>query len=297
MYYIGIDGGGTKTAFGLFDEDGHIIDELEQSTCHFLQVGFEGCAKCLYEGIESLILSHRLSKEDVYIGIGIAGYGNDENIRRQLEKHIAAVLPNYHYALTNDMHVAMIGALNGSDGIAVVAGTGAIAMAQVHQQIIRSGGWGYQLGDEGSAYWIGKELLKYFTYQADGRYPKDDIYTQIMEHFQMNNPYQIISIMNQFENQRTEVAALAKVCAQLADHHSVCQTILKSAGKHVSDLVISLQNHFTNKPLVTYYGGVFQNPIFKKSFMQSLNDCIVIEPRHNAVVGAYYFAKQNINQR
>ncbi|MFR1294306.1 MAG: hypothetical protein ACLSBH_02020 [Coprobacillus cateniformis] len=47
MYYIGIDGGGTKTAFGLFDDYGKCLYQVDYPTCHFLQVGFDGCAKLL----------------------------------------------------------------------------------------------------------------------------------------------------------------------------------------------------------------------------------------------------------
>lgn len=59
--------------------------------------------------------------------IGIAGYGSDNNV---LEKEISNTLSPYHYVLTNDMHITLISTLDDQDGLAVIAGTGAIVMTQ-----------------------------------------------------------------------------------------------------------------------------------------------------------------------
>ncbi len=293
MYYIGIDGGGTKTAFALFDENGICLEQLSLPTAHVLQVGFDGCATCLKQGIETLIANHQLLKKDVFIGMGIAGYGNDERIRHHLEQAIGEQLMGYHYVLTNDVHIALIGALEGQEGIMVIAGTGTIALAMVHGQMIRCGGWGYQLGDEGSGYWIGKQLLKYFTYQVDGRYPKDEVYLTIMTYFDITQPYQIISKISQLKNERTDIAALAKVCASLAKEHVYCQHILREAGRHSAQLVKTLQTHFDGIVKVSYYGGMFQNHFFKEAFTSALSNCEVIAPKHHALFGAYQLAKNS----
>lgn len=295
MYYIGVDGGGTKTAFGLFDDCGKCLYQVEYPTCHFMQVGFDGCARLLREGIENLLNGFPLPTDNIMIGIGIAGYGNDEIIRERLKRHIKKELKGYHYVLTNDMHIALIGALDGQDGIAVVAGTGSIAMAQVNSQIYRCGGWGYQLGDEGSAYWIGKQLLIEFCKQADLRHSRDEIYDYLLEYFTIKNPYEIIVVINNLENERTAIAELAKICSDFAKKgHPVCQDILKQAGFHISELVKVLLPHLNNEKIVTFYGGVFRSSIFKQSFCTQLSNCQLIEPIHNALVGAYMFAKSSL---
>lgn len=293
MYYVAIDGGGTKTAFGLFDKEGDLLDKIELSTSHFLQVGYKGCAKCLSKGIQHLVDKYHIDSKEICIGIGIAGYGNEENVRKQLEMHIHEQINEYQYVLTNDMHIALIGALDGKDGIVVVAGTGAIAMAQKDKQVIRCGGWGYQLGDEGSAYWIGKQFLFHFCKQADGREDKDELYDMVMGIYHMNNPYEIITVMNEFENERTEVAKLAKICDELSQTNKTCQNILQEAGFHIACLVKGLQKHFDNIPLVTYYGSVFHSEYMKESFYHHVKDCQIIISQHDALYGAYLYAKQN----
>ena len=64
--------------------------------------------------------------------------------------------------LKSDVQIAIEGALDGQDGIVVIAGTGSIALSLKEGMLQRCGGWGYQLGDEGSAYWIAKKMLNAF---------------------------------------------------------------------------------------------------------------------------------------
>ena len=289
MYYIGIDGGGTKTAFGLFHED-VLIDKIELPTCHFLQVGYETMAKRLKEGIDTLVDKYHIDKDDLKIGIGMAGYGNDENIRNTIKEHINMYI-NYKYVITSDIHIALLGGLDGKEGILAIGGTGSIAMADVNGELVRCGGWGYQLGDEGSAYYIGKEVLKAFTKQADGRLDKDDLYDELMNYYHMNNPYEIISIMNNFKNHRNDVAELSLFCDKLSKHSVVCQDILKDAGYELSLLVKRLISCYDDKPLITYHGGLFHNDIYKQAFISSLSDYEIIEPSKDALYGAYYYVK------
>lgn len=291
MYYIGIDGGGTKTAFGLFDEQGTLVERVDLPTCHFLQVGYDGCAKCLSQGVYYFIDKYQICCSHLLIGIGIAGYGNDSYVRKQLEEHISNALKGINYILTNDIHIALMGAFNGEDGIVVVVGTGAIAMAQKNNQIIRCGGWGYQLGDEGSAYWIGKQVLFHFCKQADKREDKDELYERVMKLYHLKNPYELISIVGSFQNERTQIAQLAKVCDELSHSNTSCQKILQEAGKEIATLVECLNHEFEVNPKVSCFGGVFQSHIVKQSFCQQLEHYCICEPLHDALFGAYLLAK------
>ena len=69
------------------------------------------------KGIEDVIKHHPDCSKELQIGIGIAGYGNDKAVCEQLESHIEKELKGYRYVLTNDMHIALIGALDGQMGL------------------------------------------------------------------------------------------------------------------------------------------------------------------------------------
>ncbi len=286
MNYIGIDGGGTKTAFGLFEED-RLIDTLKLPTCHFNQVGFNEGAKILKSEIEQLINSHDIDVTKLRIGIGMAGYGKDATINRKIEETFKKELSGYDYVLTSDIHIALIGALDNRDGIVVIAGTGTIAMALNKGKISRCGGWGYQLGDEGSAYWIGKQSLGVFTKMADGRLRKTDFYGAIKSELMLANDYELIGYVSDLENKRTSIADLAKTVGELAkqnDRHA--KEILNLAAKEVSLLAKTLADSFEEKPIITYYGGVFASDYFKDNFEDNLEGFKIHPPVKNALQGA-----------
>ena len=290
-YYIGIDGGGTKTAFGLFDEEGHCLDNLTLPTCHFLQVGIEGCVTVLKEGID--ILLQDKTYDSVVIGIGIAGYGSDEKICHRLQIAIDKTLDNYPHIITNDAHISLLGASNNQDRILVIGGTGSIAYVQTASSFHRVGGWGYQLGDEGSAYWIGKQLLTEFCRQVDGICVKNEIYYAIIEKFQIKNPYEIINIVHEMKNKRTEIAQLSLLCNQLANQgNQYCKNLLKKAGRILFNYVLYLSNKYKVYE-VSYSGSLFKSHYVKQQFLECLQDAHIQikEAYGDALYGAYLFAR------
>ena len=55
MYYLGVDGGGTTTAFLLIDDKGTIVSHKMKATCHYVQVGMDGLQNTLNEGITEVL--------------------------------------------------------------------------------------------------------------------------------------------------------------------------------------------------------------------------------------------------
>lgn len=72
--------------------------------------------------------------------------------------------------VTNDALIALWGGLAGRQGVAVLAGTGSIALARAADgREARAGGWGYLLGDEGGAFWLGRAALASLLRVLEGR--------------------------------------------------------------------------------------------------------------------------------
>lgn len=66
------------------------------------------------------------SKQSLIVA-GLAGYGNQEDLRKQIEDICQETFEGYTYLLYNDVQIALAGALANQDGIVVIAGTGSIA--------------------------------------------------------------------------------------------------------------------------------------------------------------------------
>lgn len=62
MYYIGVDGGGTRTTFTMIDESGYKVSQYTTKTTHYEQVGFDGVENILNEGLYKLIKIANIEK-------------------------------------------------------------------------------------------------------------------------------------------------------------------------------------------------------------------------------------------
>lgn len=298
MYTIGVDGGGTKTKFVLLDEKTQMIESVELGTCHFMQVGFEGLEKIIAEGLEILLGKAQLGDKDIgRVGLDIAGYGRVKEIATNIEKAMAKACKAYEYYLFNDVEIAHAGALNNQDGIVVIAGTGSIAFGKSNGKTQRTGGWGFQMGDEGSAYWIGKKSLELYGKQADGRLPKSALYYQFMDKYQLTNAYDMIRVVGQdLKGERGAIAQLAKLCHQAAlDKDEAALKIFDEAGYELAQMINALVPLFEKEVVkASYIGGVFKSgPIITEAVQRHLLPQIQWQaPLFEAEIGAALLAKE-----
>ncbi|WP_270438856.1 N-acetylglucosamine kinase [Faecalibacillus intestinalis] len=288
--YIGIDGGGTKTKMVSYD-DGNICQEIVLPTVHILSQTPKKCIEILKAGVEQLD-PQSVSK----IGIGLAGYGQDKKIRKEIEDICLKAFKNRPFVLKSDVQIAIEGALDGQDGIVVIAGTGSIALSLKEGMLQRCGGWGYQLGDEGSAYWIAKKMLNVFCQEVDGRLEKTILYDLIKRECHLVNDYDIITFMNNLNHDRTKIAALAYInglAAKEKDPNAL--KIYKQAAEEIYKLINLLSKNFKSPINVSYIGGVFQHAgsfIIPHLQDQLGNRFNLIPPIHTPEYGAYILAKK-----
>jgi N-acetylglucosamine kinase-like BadF-type ATPase len=154
VVYLGIDGGGSKTAFVLEDENGRILGRTETGPSNWLSAGKEEAGRNIAAGIRQLN-----SLPDV-VGCGFAGAGRPEGI--QFFKHsLSALLPKAQIFVETDAFVSYVGAIGLEPGMLLIAGTGSIAIGRrPDRSMIRVGGWGPIFGDEGSGFWIGRDAIQ-----------------------------------------------------------------------------------------------------------------------------------------
>lgn len=295
MYYIGIDGGGTKTSFKLYDENGQCLGTSVKATCHLLQVHSEEAVLILKEGVQDLIKDVDL-KAGLLIGIGLAGYGEDEKLRKAIEEVCHRAFSSYEYYLFNDVSIALEGALNGEEGILVIAGTGSIALSKKVNVYRRVGGWGYMLGDEGSAYWLAKEIFRHYTMQVDGRSEKTHLIPLIKEKLRLEKDYDLITYFaNELKNNRREIAKHAVLLEDLIQMNDpTAFEILNQLAEQLSLLINTLGQDFDETVKVSYLGGVFNlgNVLFERIDKKIANHIQLVKPVDSPEKGAVILAKK-----
>ena len=155
MIFLGIDGGGSKTAFLLEKDDGQELARFETGPSNWISSGPSTTRDSLAAGIARLP-----SFPDVVCG-GFAGAGRAEGIEFY-RTCLTALLPRAQVIIETDAFITFMGAIGPRPGILLIAGTGSIALARRSDgTMIRSGGWGPAFSDEGGGFWIGREAIRH----------------------------------------------------------------------------------------------------------------------------------------
>lgn len=301
-WYVGVDGGGTKTEIAVSHADGIPVKTVLYPTCSYRSIPMEEAISRVVNGIRECLDSAGVSLADCAgCCVGMPSYGenqeNDKIIMAEMEK-VLAPMPIY---LVNDGEVGWAGSLACEEGIHVVSGTGTIAFGRDKNQTFdRSGGWGYFMGDEGSCYWVGLEAMHLFAKQADGRVPRGALYDIVTKAFDLKDAYQLIDIaMAEFVTHRDRVAGFQRYAMQaaLAGDESV-NAIYEAAADELASLVKALQTRleFSMERIpVSYSGGLFcsEELILKplRARVEALG-CELQTPKRSAIEGALLLAME-----
>ena len=212
-FFIGVDGGGSKTAFALSYADGIPITQTESIGCSYQSVGLERAADIIADGI--LKCTAQASEQLVncaYCCIGIPCWGENAESDSVLYEMLKQKLPGVPIKAVNDVEVAWAGAQECQPGIHIVAGTGSITYGvALDGKTARCGGWNEFFGDEGSCYWVGRKGMEFFSKEADGRIPKGPLYSIVKQELHLADDYCFIDeVVTKIAPYRDKVAAFQK---------------------------------------------------------------------------------------
>lgn len=292
MVIGGIDAGGSATKCILMDEACKVLATSRGGSANY-QAGAAQAATEIRLALKTACKLANVNCIDA-LGIGIAGAGRDgdlEIIRREIGP-LEMVKSSW---FTNDGAIAVLGAHGGKPGVVLIAGTGSIAYGlRKDLRMIRSGGWGSILGDEGSGYWIGLQAMKAFVRDLEGR-DEPTVLTQVIKNrFGITDPGELLPIVFKPDLGRKEVAALAPEVIEAMNRGD--RTAWRIIHTGLGELVLLVQSvrknlDFTPKT-VAVSGGLFQNRFFYEQFATQLKTAIgflATEPLFPAVYGAAFF--------
>jgi N-acetylglucosamine kinase-like BadF-type ATPase len=102
MFFLGVDGGGTKTKFALFNDQLKVCGTFDTTTSHVTQVGKEGVIKVLQSGLENVLQEAKICKEEIkYVVLGMPGYTEIKSNDAQIEEAVASVFNFTNYYIVN----------------------------------------------------------------------------------------------------------------------------------------------------------------------------------------------------
>jgi N-acetylglucosamine kinase-like BadF-type ATPase len=191
-FYIGIDGGGTKTALLAGRGDGEAAASAQTSGSSWREHGVERVAAMLAKAVEGLGCGPIGG-----IAAGMPCYGESASGDAALSAALEGAFPGIPLYLTNDVEVGWAGAFSLRPGVHLVSGTGSIAYGEDGKGArARCGGWDEFFSDEGSAYWIARKGMGLFAKQSDGRAPAGPLLALIREELGLANDIEFIDVVH-----------------------------------------------------------------------------------------------------
>lgn len=157
-YYLGIDGGGTKTTCAVGDES-RLLASATAGPSNIVRVGEAQARESLHLAVAQACSASGITPSQVArTCVGGSGAARPE-LAAVIRRILAEILPT-PIDVVGDMEIALQAAVGDGPGVIVIAGTGSIAYGRDRKgQTARAGGWGFEIGDEGSAHWIGRAAV------------------------------------------------------------------------------------------------------------------------------------------
>ena len=165
-YYLGIDGGGSKTTCAVGDETS-LLASVHAGPSNITRVGETRARESLHQAVHDACAAAKIDARQIRRAcIGVAGAGRQE-VACVVHKIVSEILFG-EIEVVGDMQIALAAAFGAGPGVIVIAGTGSIAYARnARGETARAGGWGYAISDEGSAHWIGRNVVKALMHTVD----------------------------------------------------------------------------------------------------------------------------------
>lgn len=265
MYFLGVDGGGTKTSFVLSDEKGRIRGRFSSGGSNFISRSKAEVAQVVNNGIAEVCANAGISKTDIAYGVlGFPGYGETRSSAEELDAICANALSSSTFTCVSDSVIAWAGSLAMKPGINVIAGTGSIVFGMDSKGAsARTSGWGAYC-DEGSCQWFGNKAVGVFTKQADGRLPRTPLYSLFKEYFKLEEDLYFCHILNSELVGRSSSLAklqlLVEKAYDLGDPHA--HAMYEQAAEELwlaIETAAKMLEFNGQKYSVSYSGGLFKS--------------------------------------
>ena len=275
---IGIDGGGTKTSCILFDTEGNIIDRIIKEGSN-LYVFKENGVNILLSAINKILQKNKLNIDDINAyGIAVAGI-SDQNQKDLLLKELDRIKITSKTILLSDVEAAYRILCPKQQGLLVNIGTGIICFAKDDNgKIIKEAGNGFDKGDIGSGYWLGKELFYRLILNEALVFEDDDlkqIFDASIDKFNVKNFREMYQLIEQGDDIFCQLSSLGQDAIDLAmKGNDVALSIVQEGTRYVADYILNICERLDminlSEIIIAINGNVIKNNFYRKMLNEAL---------------------------
>ena len=240
-YYLGIDGGGTKTRCLLGDETSVLAESMSGGS-NIVRLGEARAREALHAAIAQVTASAHVSSSQIHaVCIGAAGADRPE-IAARIRGFVVEIIPHAppsSIEVVGDSVIALEAAFGMGPGVIAIAGTGSIVHGRdAAGRTARAGGWGFALSDEGSGHWIGRGAVSAILNALDeGR--ELALTSRVLESWKIDTIDELVQRAN--STPPPDFARLFPVVLRAADNgDATARGLLLEAGTRLAGLAATV---------------------------------------------------------
>jgi N-acetylmuramic acid 6-phosphate etherase len=267
---LGVEGGGTKTAWVLVERTG-IGGADPGAQLRILDQGRLPPSNFRLETPDRLrAIFGELPSEIDRAGIFLAGCGTTED-RESLAQLCAEIWPKARIVTGSDRESGLAAALGNGDGIVVNAGSGSSVTGRRGDKIEKAGGWGHILGDAGGGYFLSIQALRLLLHEYDLHRGEMQFAAKVLRALSLNNLDEVVRWAETAD--KMEIAMLAPVVFEAAARGDARVTEIVETGAQVlseNTEAVASRLHLL-APKVMLLGGLFhRDSIYTHAFRRRL---------------------------
>lgn len=299
-YYLGIDGGGSKTAAVLCDETGKTAASFVGGSINFNAIGTERTRQNLKAVVDGVLKGFTGTLSAAVIGSAALAERADEALTRTV---CEGIIPCDRVVMESDVFIGLEAMRCKGPVAMVISGTGSMAAGRkADGTVIHTGGWGYLLGDEGSGYAMALDGIKAAIRGDEGTGDKTALTADLLAFFDVRETAELIDI---FYNPAPEPSRVAKFAPfVLKNAEAGDEAALRIMNDHALSLAKTVNALLARLPAGTplgLWGGIFQNSeIYREAFARAVNaeypqtavGLLPVPPEYGAAFAAMAYDEQ-----
>ncbi len=299
------DAGATHTRAVLATCEGHVLGRGRGGPANPFAVGQKRALANLKHALNSALAPAGIHRGSVgVVTVGSAGVSYNGHGAAVIERELRKCFPGAQLQVVADARIALEGALAGEPGVVIVCGTGSIVLGKdAAGRMIRIGGWGPIMGDEGSAQWLGREALRLAAQADDGTGPATALGRAIRHRYRLADFERVVDVVYArpvTAGQLGELAPLVSRAARRGD--GVARGILRRGAEALAQQAAqAVKKLGLRRARVSYQGAVFRvGGIFLRPLRAELRRCApgarFILPQLPPLGGAFFLAMRGRGQ-
>jgi N-acetylglucosamine kinase-like BadF-type ATPase len=293
---LAIDAGATHTRAVIADVNGNVLGKGLAGPANSYAVGKIRSMENLSRATSQAVQKSGIRRSQIFIAvIGSASVDYDGSGAAAIARSLKAHLPCSQVLVKADALIALEGALAGDAGVVIVCGTGSIVLGKDSAgRVLKIGGWGAMMGDEGSAQWVGREALRRSALAADRTGPPTLLLQRLLRQYRLRSFDRIIDAVYKRHMTPAELGKLAPmVSSTAAQGDKVAKEIFRAGAEALATQAAQAVAGLNLQPAkISYQGSMFNtgplllNPLRAK--LRALSpQAKLTAPAFSPVAGAF----------